>query len=219
MRCARHWPAHKPLSWRLSLADEDDGGMPFDDLVAYASGLRDRGVDLIDASSGGGIGGYPAGRGPVHRTLAFRAATAAKLRAAVGLPVLAVGEVIDPHAAEALLRDGCADFVALGREALFNPNWPVHAEMALGANADYATWPRAYRMWLQRRAPLADPVRAAAGMAFRPAHDQPANASAAANAAHAAHAARAAHACPSRPPSRPSRRACPSQNGDRRRGY
>ena len=166
------WPAHKPLSWRLSLADEDDGGMPFDDLVAYASGLRDRGVDLLDASSGGGIGGYPAGRGPVHRTLAFRAATAAKLRAAVGLPVLAVGEVIDPHAAEALLRDGCADFVALGREALFNPNWPVHAEMALGANHDYATWPRAYRMWLQRRAPLADPVRAAAGMAFRPVDDR-----------------------------------------------
>ena len=161
------WPAHKPLSWRLTLADEDDGGMPFEDLVAYATGLRERGVDLLDASSGGGIAAYPAGRGPVHRTLAFRAALASRLRAAVGLPVLAVGEIVDPHAADALLREGAADFVAIGREALFNPNWPVHAEIALGANRDYASWPRAYRMWLQRRAPLADPIRAAAGMAFR----------------------------------------------------
>ena len=81
--------------------------------------------------------------------------------------MLAVGEIVDPHAADALLREGAADFVAIGREALFNPNWPVHAEIALGANRDYASWPRAYRMWLQRRAPLADPIRAAAGMAFR----------------------------------------------------
>jgi 2,4-dienoyl-CoA reductase-like NADH-dependent reductase (Old Yellow Enzyme family) len=163
------WPAHKPLSWRVSLADEDDGGMPFDELLAYAAGLRERGIDLLDCSSGGGIAAYPAGRGPVHRTLAFRAAAAGRLRAAVGLPVLAVGEIIDPRAAETLVRDGAADFVALGREALFNPNWPVHAEIALGANPDYATWPRPYRMWLQRRGPLADPVRAAAGMSFRPA--------------------------------------------------
>lgn len=160
------WPAHKPLSWRLSLADEDDGGLPDDELTVYANGLRERGIDLLDASSGGGIATYPAGRGPVHRTLAFRAARATQLRKAVGLPVLAVGEIIDPQAAEQLLRDGAADFVAIGREALFNPNWPLHAEIALGANRDYASWPRAYRMWLQRRAPLADPLRAAAGMAF-----------------------------------------------------
>ena len=160
------WPAHQPLSWRLSLADEDDGGMPFDELVAYASGLRERGVDLLDCSSGGGIAGYPGGRGAVQRSLAFRAETGARLRAAVGLPVIAVGEIVDPRAAEGLLRGGSADFVALGREALFNPNWPVHAEIALGAHTDYRTWPRAYRMWLQRRAPRVDPLRAAAGMSF-----------------------------------------------------
>ena len=160
------WPADKPLSWRLSLADEDDGGMPFEELRDYATGLRERGIDLLDCSSGGGIAAYPAGRGPVHRTLAFRVALASRLRAAAGLPVMAVGEIIDPHAAEGLLCQGAADFVAIGREALFNPNWPLHAEIALGANRDYASWPRAYRMWLQRRAPLADPLRAAAGMAF-----------------------------------------------------
>lgn len=165
----QRWPAAKPLSWRLSLADEDDGGMPFDELVEYVCGLRERGVDVIDASSGGGIAGYPAGRAPVHRSLAFRAGIAARLRAAVGLPVIAVGEIIDPHAAEQLLAQGCADFVAIAREALFNPNWPVHAELALGSGQDYATWPRTYRMWLQRRAPLADPIRQAAGMGFRPA--------------------------------------------------
>ncbi len=166
------WPAHKPLSWRLSLADEDDGGMAFEELVDYVSGLRERGVNLIDASSGGGIASYPGGRGAAQRSLAFRGEVAKRLKLATGMPMIAVGEIVDPHAADTLLRDGCADFVALGREALFNPNWPLHAEIALGSNTDYATWPRAYRMWLHRRAPRVDPLRAAAGMSFNCVEEQ-----------------------------------------------
>lgn len=147
----RHWPADRPLSWRLSLADLDDQSMSPDQLLQWIRALGECGVDLIDASSGGGITSYPTdlrrGGG-----LDFRADTGALIRRETGLPVLAVGGITDAHQAETLLQNGQADAIALGREALYNPNWPVHAEVALGANIDFSTWPRPYRMWLARRA-------------------------------------------------------------------
>ena len=84
---------------------------------------------------------------------------AARLRQATGLHVMGVGLVVAPQTAEDYLQAGQADLVALGREALYNPNWPVHAEVALGANDNYATWPRQYRMFLIRRAAAADALR------------------------------------------------------------
>ncbi|MCY1534522.1 NADPH dehydrogenase [compost metagenome] len=95
----------------------------------------------------------------MSNNLLFRAEMAAQLRAATGLQVMGVGLVIDPQTAEDYLQAGQADLVALGREALYNPNWPVHAELALGVNHDYATWPLQYRMYLVRRAAAADALR------------------------------------------------------------
>ena len=164
----RHWPARLPLFWRVSLADPAEGGLELDEMIAFAAGLKARGVDVLDCSSGGGIAGYPANGPRVPRGLEFRAEMAQRIRAATGLAVMAVGLVIDPQQAEGFLAAGQADLVAIGREALFNPNWAVHAEIALGANRDYESWPRPYRMWLARRAAIADPLRAAAGMRTTP---------------------------------------------------
>jgi 2,4-dienoyl-CoA reductase-like NADH-dependent reductase (Old Yellow Enzyme family) len=63
-----------------------------------------------------------------------------------------VGGITLPRQAEDLLQDGQADLIALGREALNNPNWAVHAEAALGLDNGHANWPRAYRMWMAKRA-------------------------------------------------------------------
>jgi len=41
--------------------------------------------------------------------------------------------------------------VAVGREALFDPNWPLHAAPELGADPDFARWPHQYGWWLTRR--------------------------------------------------------------------
>ncbi|KRB98772.1 hypothetical protein ASE11_10520 [Hydrogenophaga sp. Root209] len=153
------WPDDKPLFWRMSLADVVDGGMEFDDMVGLLLALKERGVDVVDCSSGGGISSYPTQGRSVSNNLLFRAEMAAQLRAATGLQVMGVGLVIDPQTAEDYLQAGQADLVALGREALYNPNWPVHAELALGVNHDYATWPLQYRMYLVRRAAAADALR------------------------------------------------------------
>lgn len=158
----RHWPEHLPLFWRHSLAWPEDGGLELEESIALARALRERGVDVLDCSSGGGISGYPMDGKRVPRGLDFRADVGQQLRAATGLDVMGVGLVIDPQQAERHLAQGQADLVAIGREALFNPNWALHAEIALGANQAYASWPLQHRMWLERRAPVADPLRAAA---------------------------------------------------------
>lgn len=155
----QEWPDEYPLFWRVSLADVVDGGLEFDEMVDLLRSLKDRGVDVVDCSSGGGISSYPTQGKSVSNNLTFRATLAARLREASGLQVMGVGLVIDPRTAEGYLQDGQADLIAVGREALFNPNWPLHAEAALGVNRDYASWPGQYRMYLARRAEAADALR------------------------------------------------------------
>ncbi len=45
-----------------------------------------------------------------------------------------------------------ADLIAIGREALYDPNWFLHAEAALGATGEFESWPQQYGWWLTRRA-------------------------------------------------------------------
>lgn len=153
------WPAHLPLAWRVSLADLDDGTLPMDEMVAFVGALRDAGVDILDCSSAAGISTYPSNGARVPRGLDFRAADAAELRRRTGIAIMAVGFVIDPHQAQDLVVRGEADLVSIGREALYNPHWPLHAQQRLEPDPDYALWPRQHRMWLAKRASLADPVR------------------------------------------------------------
>jgi 2,4-dienoyl-CoA reductase-like NADH-dependent reductase (Old Yellow Enzyme family) len=157
----RSWPEHLPLSWRISLPDLDDGSLSAAELVDYLRALRERGVDIVDASSGAGITSYPADLSRPRGGLDYRAGDGAMIRRETGMAVMAVGNIILPEQAEGLLREGQADLVAIGREALYDPNWAVHAEQALGVDNGHATWPRPYRMWVARRAAAADAIRAA----------------------------------------------------------
>lgn len=153
------WPDHLPLAWRISLADLDDATLPMETMIDFVSALRETGVDVLDCSSAAGISSYPSHGTRVPRGLDFRAPDAAAIRRRTGIAIMAVGFILDAHAAQRLVADGCADLVALGREALYNPNWPVHAEQQLRQEPTYALWPRQYRSWLAKRAPLADAAR------------------------------------------------------------
>ena len=58
------------------------------------------------------------------------------------MPTAAVGLLTTPARAEAIIADGDADMVAIGRQALDDPNWPLHARMELGGLEDpYTEWP------------------------------------------------------------------------------
>ena len=60
--------------------------------------------------------------------------------------------IVDPSQAEAVLQEGKADLIALGREALFDPYWAHHAAATLGVDPTYQRWPVRHGVWLAKRA-------------------------------------------------------------------
>ncbi len=145
------WPAELPFFYRLSCIDDAEGGWTLDDSVALSRALKEHGVDVIDCSSGG------LGRRTtpliIPREPGYQVPYAARIRREAGLPTMAVGLIMDPQHANAIVEAGDADLIAIGREALNNPNWGVHARVALtGIEAYESDWPKAYGWWLFRRA-------------------------------------------------------------------
>lgn len=145
----RHWPDGKPLFFRVS--SEDDAGWSLDDSVELTRVLHSKGVDLIDCSSGGMTLRSPTAA-IMSRRKGFQVPYAARIRRETGVPTAAVGLIVEARQAEAILEAGSADLIAVGRELLFNPNWPLHAACELGADPDFKQWPPQYGWWLNRRA-------------------------------------------------------------------
>jgi 2,4-dienoyl-CoA reductase-like NADH-dependent reductase (Old Yellow Enzyme family) len=147
------WPDDKPMSVRISSVDGLDGGWTLEDSIAFAGEAKARGADLIDCSSGGLTGSATAVRIP--RGYGFQVPFAQTIREQAQVPTIAVGLIVHPEQAEAILADKQADLIAIGREVLFNPNWPLHAELTLrgdsGAGEVFGSWPQPYGWWLERR--------------------------------------------------------------------
>jgi tRNA-dihydrouridine synthase len=64
---------------------------------------------------------------------------------------MAVGHIVHATQAQAIIEDGRADLVALGRELLHNPNWPLDAARKLRVPDPYAPAPTRISHWLGRR--------------------------------------------------------------------
>jgi len=146
------WPAEKPLFVRCSSIDDAEGGWSLEDTVIFARELAKAGVDVVDCSSGGISGSATAATQTLLRRVpGFQVPFAERVRRDAGLKTMAVGLILTARQAEEALQAGRADLIAVGREALFNPNWPLHAALELGADPEFASWPRQYGWWLTRR--------------------------------------------------------------------
>ena len=146
------WPAGKPMFVRCSSIDDVDGGWSVEDTVALAKELAKAGVDVVDCSSGGISGSATAATKTIlKRVPGFQLPFAERVRREAGMKTMAVGLILTARQAEEALQAGRADLIAIGREALFNPNWALHAAHELGADADFAQWPEQYGWWLTRR--------------------------------------------------------------------
>jgi 2,4-dienoyl-CoA reductase-like NADH-dependent reductase (Old Yellow Enzyme family) len=132
------WPAEKPLLVRVSASDWVDGGWTGDDTVRLARDLAELGVDLVDCSSGGARDGASATPYPNYQV-----AFAERVRREAGVPSGAVGQIGDPRQADAIVAEGRADLVLLGRALLRDPHWALRAAEALGA-AERERWPAPY---------------------------------------------------------------------------
>ncbi|HEX8741138.1 MAG TPA: NADH:flavin oxidoreductase/NADH oxidase [Casimicrobiaceae bacterium] len=123
------WPSSRPLGARLSCTDWVDGGWDIEQSIELSRRLVARGVDWIDASSGGVS---PAQKVPVGP--GYQVGFAGAIRRATGATTIAVGMITSPEQAAAILAAGDADMVALGRAFLWDPRWAWHAAAALGAS-------------------------------------------------------------------------------------
>jgi 2,4-dienoyl-CoA reductase-like NADH-dependent reductase (Old Yellow Enzyme family) len=130
MRAA--WPADKFIGAKISGADFAEGGWMPDDAVIYAVELRKAGAAYVTVSGGGVVldAKVPVGPG-------YQVPFAQRVKQESGITTGAVGLITDPQQAEDIIASGRADFVSLARGLLFNPRWPQHAAVALGAEAFY----------------------------------------------------------------------------------
>jgi 2,4-dienoyl-CoA reductase-like NADH-dependent reductase (Old Yellow Enzyme family) len=130
------WPAGKPLFMRLSVTDWVEEGWRVSDSVELAKSLKSLGVDLVDCSSGGTTADAQIPVGP-----GYQVHLAEAVKEGGGILTGAVGQITEVDQAEAILAEGRADLVFLGREALRSPYWANIA--ARGAGVD-AVWPDQY---------------------------------------------------------------------------
>jgi 2,4-dienoyl-CoA reductase-like NADH-dependent reductase (Old Yellow Enzyme family) len=140
-------PERVPVFVRISCTDWKDGGWDIEQSVELARRLRDRGVDLVDCSSGGAVHDAQVAIGP-----GYQVPFAERIRRDVGIATGAVGLITEPVQADRIICDGKADCVLIARELLRDPYWPLHAAQTLG---QIVPWPPQYL----RAAPPGTPAR------------------------------------------------------------
>lgn len=142
------WPAHLPLFVRMSVVDGAGWGLA--DSLRLARALKGLGVDVVDCSSGG-LAGSPLRPGE-SLTPGYQVPLASSIRAEADLRTMAVGLIVSPHQADQVVTDGRADLVAIAREALQDPSWPLKAALRLGEPDPYALLSQRSAFWLRQRA-------------------------------------------------------------------
>lgn len=149
------WPDDLPLFFRTSAVDGTPEGWSLDDTVVLATELKRVGVDVMDCSSSG-IAGSATASVPAKRQPGFQVGYAERVRKDAGMTTMAVGLITHPQQAEDILAQGRADLIAIGREALVDPMWALHAAQTLGADPGFETWPEQSGWWLAARAKTSD---------------------------------------------------------------
>ena len=131
------WPAHLPMSVRLSAHDWAPGGNTADDAVAMARLFKAAGCDVIDVSSGQTT---RAAR-PVYGRL-YQTPFSDRIRNEVGIQTIAVGAISEADQVNSIIAAGRADLCAIGRPHLADPAWTLHEAARLQSRV--VDWPRPY---------------------------------------------------------------------------
>ncbi|TQN42802.1 2,4-dienoyl-CoA reductase-like NADH-dependent reductase (Old Yellow Enzyme family) [Blastococcus colisei] len=142
------WPQDRPVFVRMSAADGSGWGI--EDTITVGRRLLAAGVDVIDCSSGGLVGSPMDAATPL--SYGYQVQYASEVRRGTGAPTMAVGLIVHPEHAERIIAEGHADLVAVGREVLYNPNWPIDAAVKLGVEDPFSLASHRTAYWLRRRA-------------------------------------------------------------------
>lgn len=140
------WPAHKPMSVRISATDWMEGGFEVEDAIAVARALKDLGCDVVDVSSGQTAPDAKPVFGRMWQTKFSDA-----IRNTVGIPTIAVGNISSGDQVNTILAAGRADLCAIGRPHLANPRWTLQAAAEQGWKLPWPPPFHAGRSSLRRR--------------------------------------------------------------------
>lgn len=143
------WPQNKPVFFRVSCVDGRGGIWNLDDTVVLARSLKERGIDVVDCSSGGLSG--PTDMPVVPRVPGYHVTFSDRVRREAGVMTVAVGMITEPAHAEEVLRSGKADLIGMARTLLENGDWPFRAARELGVEDPYRYLPDQYAYRLRRR--------------------------------------------------------------------
>lgn len=120
-------PDSMPLLLRISASDWADGGVDVEASVRLARAAAERGVDLVDVSSGGAVRHQQ-----IRAVPGYQAGFAERIKRDAGVPTGAVGLLTSPTQAEDIVANGRADAVFMARAALRDPHWWLRAADELG---------------------------------------------------------------------------------------
>lgn len=132
----QEWPSHLPLFVRISATDWADGGWNAEESVALSKILKDKGVDLIDVSSGALVSHQKIPVGPNYQV-----PFADQIKSQAGIMTGAVGLITEAKQAEEIVASGKADMVLFARESLRDPNLALTFAHDLEAEIK---WPKQY---------------------------------------------------------------------------
>ncbi|MDA0815645.1 MAG: NADH:flavin oxidoreductase/NADH oxidase [Chloroflexi bacterium] len=123
---------HLAVFVRVSADEYVEGGWDLEQTIELSRRLKDVGVDLIDASSGGNLPHQQ-----LHPYPGYQTGFARAIRQQAGIATAAVGLITEPSHAESVLQARDADAILLGRVLLRDPYWPLHAAWELGDEVEW----------------------------------------------------------------------------------
>jgi len=136
MRAA--WPAHKPMSVRVSATDWTDAGITAEEAVIIGQAFAQAGADVIDVSAGQ----TSTEARPVYGRM-FQTPLSDLLRNEGHVRTMAVGNIFEPDHVNSILAAGRADLCVLARPHLADPAWTLRAAAELGYGGEAP--PKQYR--------------------------------------------------------------------------
>lgn len=136
------WPEEKPICVRVTAEDYADGGNKAEDVAEMLNIVKDKGIDIVDVSTGGVVSIAP------KAFPGYQIPHAEIIKEKTGLPVMAGGLVEEIELAESIVEEKELDMVYIGRLLLRNPYWPLNAAIETGAEFQ---WPKQYERGKPRK--------------------------------------------------------------------
>ena len=115
------------IDMRISADELVEGGLTLEDNKALVPYLEEAGLDMIHVSAGNylSVDMNVPGNYVKH---AWFVDMAKEIKEICNIPVITVSRINDPIVANSILRSGKADFVAMGRASLTDPEFPNKAQ-------------------------------------------------------------------------------------------